>query len=177
LARGRDDVTFAGMSRKPPPPGTPARKALAAVEAGPPAEPIGKQLRITAKVRRAIDLMATGKCKQITDAAAEVGMARESLGRALAKPHVIEHMRQRALRTIQMGAARAAEVKSDLLDSDDFPVPIPDSEAAAEIVIQRLIDAGFEIRPADLERGSTAQAMRPSAPEEIPCRLAQLLRR
>jgi|HubBroStandDraft_6_1064221.scaffolds.fasta_scaffold229044_1 hypothetical protein len=34
----------------------------------------------------------------------------------------------------------------DLFDSDDFPVPIADPEAAAEIVIQRLIDAGFEIK-------------------------------
>jgi hypothetical protein len=34
----------------------------------------------------------------------------------------------------------------DLFDSDDFPVPIPDPEAAAEIVIQRLMDAGFEIK-------------------------------
>jgi hypothetical protein len=34
----------------------------------------------------------------------------------------------------------------DLFDSDDFPVPIPDPEAAAEIVIQRLIDSGFEIK-------------------------------
>jgi hypothetical protein len=37
----------------------------------------------------------------------------------------------------------------DLLDSDDFPVPIPDPKAAAEIVVQRLIDAGFEVRPAE----------------------------
>ena len=37
---------------------TPAPRALAAVKPGPPAEPIDKQLRITAKVRRAIDLMA-----------------------------------------------------------------------------------------------------------------------
>jgi hypothetical protein len=37
-------------------------------------------------------------------------------------------------------------VLADLFDSDDFPVPIPDSEAAAEIVLQRLIDAGFEIK-------------------------------
>jgi hypothetical protein len=40
-------------------------------------------------------------------------------------------------------------VLADLFDSDDFPVPIPDREAAAEIVIQRLIDAGFEIKPAE----------------------------
>jgi hypothetical protein len=98
---------------------TPAPRALAAVKAGPPAEQIDKQLRITAKVRRAIDLMATGECKLITEAAAKVGLARESLGRALAKPHVIEHMRQRAVRTIQMAAARAAEVKAELLDCGD----------------------------------------------------------
>jgi hypothetical protein len=98
---------------------TPAPRALAAVKAGPPTKPIDKALRITAKVRRAIDLMATGKCKLITEAAAEVGLARESLSRALAKPHVIEHMRQRALRTIQMAAGRAAEVKAELLDCGD----------------------------------------------------------
>jgi hypothetical protein len=98
---------------------TPAPRALAAVKAGPPTEPIDKQLRITAKVRRAIDLLARGECKQITEAAANVGLARESLGRALAKPHVIEHMRQRAVRTIQMAAARAAEVKAELLDCGD----------------------------------------------------------
>jgi hypothetical protein len=46
-------------------------------------------------------------------------MARESLGRALNKPHVVEHIRQRALRTIQMGAARASEVKVELLDCGD----------------------------------------------------------
>jgi hypothetical protein len=51
---------------------TPAKRALAAVKAGPPAEPIDKQLRITAKVRRAIDLMATGDCKKICDAAEKV---------------------------------------------------------------------------------------------------------
>ena len=68
---------------------TPAPRALAAVKAGPPAKPIDKQLRITAKVRRAIDLMATGECKLIKDAAEKVGLARESLGRALAKPHVV----------------------------------------------------------------------------------------
>ena len=41
-------------------------------------------------------------------------------------------------------------VLADLFDSDDFPVPIPDPEAAAEIVVQRLIDAGFEIKAPEL---------------------------
>jgi hypothetical protein len=38
-------------------------------------------------------------------------------------------------------------VLADLFDTD-FPVLIPDPEAAAEIVIQRLSDAGFEIKAA-----------------------------
>jgi hypothetical protein len=37
-------------------------------------------------------------------------------------------------------------VLTDLFDSDDFPVPIPDPDAAAEIVIQRLTAAGFDIK-------------------------------
>jgi hypothetical protein len=36
-----------------------------------------------------------------------------------------------------------------LFDSDDFPVAIPSPDEAAEIVVQRLIDSGFEIKPAD----------------------------
>ena len=35
---------------------------------------------------------------------------------------------------------------ADLFDSDDFPVTIPNPEEAAGIVIQRLIDAGFEVK-------------------------------
>ena len=92
----------------------PAPRALAAVKAGPPTEPIDKALRITAKVRRAIELLATGKCKTQTEAAEQVGLARESPNRAFAKPHILEFMRQRAIRTIAMAASRAAEVKAEL---------------------------------------------------------------
>jgi hypothetical protein len=68
------------------------------------------------------------------------------------------------------------DVLADLFGSDDFPATVLDTEHAADLVIDRLRDAGFEIVPAD--RGSTARAMRPSAaPEETPCRLTQLLRR
>jgi hypothetical protein len=35
----------------------------------------------------------------------------------------------------------------DLFGSGDFPAEILDPAQAAEIVIQRLIDAGFEIKP------------------------------
>ncbi len=62
----------------------PAKRALAVLDT-PPAEPteqVNKALRISAKVRCAIDLMVAGNCKKITEAAAKVGLARESLGRA-----------------------------------------------------------------------------------------------
>jgi hypothetical protein len=36
-----------------------------------------------------------------------------------------------------------------LFDSEDFPVVIPNPEEAANIVVQRLIDSGFEIREAE----------------------------
>jgi hypothetical protein len=101
---------------------TPARTALAAVKAGPPVEPIDKALRISAKVRRAIELLATGKCKTQLEAAEAIGITRETLCRSLAKPHIIEHLRQRAVRTIAMAAGRAAEVKVELLDGPDSMV-------------------------------------------------------
>jgi len=40
-------------------------------------------------------------------------------------------------------------VLTDLFDSDDFPAAISNPQEAAEIVIQRLIDAGFEIKASD----------------------------
>jgi hypothetical protein len=103
------------------PPGTPApaKRALAVLDEPPPTEPINKALRITEKVRRAIGLMVSGECKQINQAAERVGLARESLGRALDKPHVAEFLRQKVIRHLATQAARAGAVKGELLDSDN----------------------------------------------------------
>jgi hypothetical protein len=97
---------------------TPAKRALAVLDTPAPAEPI-PALRITKKVRAAIELMVSGDCKQIKDSAAKVGLARESLSRALSKPHVAEHLRMKVLRSLAMAAARAGAVKINLLDSDN----------------------------------------------------------
>jgi hypothetical protein len=97
---------------------TPARRALAAL-AKPPAadvDTIATPRRISKKVRTAIGYMVNGDCKQITEAAAKVGLARESLSRALSQPHVAEHLRQRVLRHLAIQAARAGAVKGELLD-------------------------------------------------------------
>jgi hypothetical protein len=40
-------------------------------------------------------------------------------------------------------------VLADLFGSADFPAEILDPERAGEIVVQRLLDAGFEIKPAE----------------------------
>jgi hypothetical protein len=95
----------------------PAKRALAALDQ-PASTDIGPPKRISKKVRAAIDAMVNGECRKITDAAAKVGLARESLSRALSTPHVAEHLRQKVLRHLAIAAARAGSTKVDLLDSD-----------------------------------------------------------
>jgi hypothetical protein len=97
---------------------TPAPRALAALDNPPPDVPAGPQKRISARVRRAIDAMVSGDCKKISEAAEKVGLARESLSRALSTPHVAQHLREKVLRHLAILAARAGAVKGELLDSD-----------------------------------------------------------
>src|SRR5882757_8801036 len=73
-------------------------------------------------VRRALaalDKMVSGECKKISEAAEAVGLARESLSRALSEPHVAELMRTKVLRSLAMASARAGATKVELLDSDN----------------------------------------------------------
>jgi hypothetical protein len=97
-------------------PPMPAKRALAALDQPAPAD-IGPPKRISKKVRAAIDAMVSGECKKICDAAAKVGLARESLSRALSTPHVAEHLRQKVLRHLAIAGARAGATKVELLDS------------------------------------------------------------
>jgi hypothetical protein len=96
----------------------PAKRALAALDQPAPAVPPGPPRRISKKVRAAIDAMVSGECKKIIEAAEKVGLARESLSRALSTPHVAEHLRQKVLRHLAIAAARAGATKTELLDSD-----------------------------------------------------------
>jgi hypothetical protein len=97
---------------------TPANRALAVLDTPAPTEPIAPR-RISKRVRTAIDAMVSGKFKKISEAAEHVGLARESLSRALSTPHVAEHLRQKVLRHLAIQAARAGAVKGELLDSDN----------------------------------------------------------
>ena len=108
----RPAVNYATMEKPP------AKRALEAIDQPTPAAPISiAPRRISAKVRRAIDLMVNGDCKKICDAAAKVGLARESLSRALSTPHVAEYLRQQTMRRLAIAAARAGSTKVELLDS------------------------------------------------------------
>jgi hypothetical protein len=101
------------MENKPPAP-----RALAALNLPAPVLP-DKPLPVTPKVRRAILLFVNGDCKQITEAAERVGLARESLSKALDRPHVVAYLQQRTRKRLEILAARAGAVKGELLDSDN----------------------------------------------------------
>ena len=116
--RRRDRAPTVATMENSIPPGTPAKRALAVLDQPAPTVPPDAPKRISKKVRAAIDLMVTGDCKKIVDAAAKVGLARESLSRALSSPHVAAHLRQKVSRYLAIAAGRAGAVKVDLLDSD-----------------------------------------------------------
>jgi hypothetical protein len=96
---------------------TPAKRALAAVDTPPSAPPVASPKLISKKVIATIDALVAGDCKTISDAADKAGLARESLSRALSKPHIAEHLRSKVLKQLALQAARAGAVKSELLDS------------------------------------------------------------
>jgi hypothetical protein len=102
-------------------PPKPAKRALAALDL--PAPAAGADViapkRISPKVRAAIDALVSGDCKKVCAAAAKVGLARESLSRALSMPHVAEHLRQKVLRHLAIHAARAGATKVELLDTSN----------------------------------------------------------
>jgi hypothetical protein len=97
----------------------PARRALAVLDSPPPTESPEPAKRVSKRVKDAIEALVTGQAKTITAAAEKVGMARESLGRALDRPHVAELMRTRTIRRLAQASARAGAVKEELLDSEN----------------------------------------------------------
>jgi hypothetical protein len=100
-------------------PPMPAKCALAALDQPVPAD-VGPPKRISKKVRAAIDALVSGDCKKICDAAAKVGLARESLSRVLSTPHVAEYRRRDILpNTSQAQVARF--LKTSLLEPSRAP--------------------------------------------------------
>jgi hypothetical protein len=141
-------------------PPMPAKRALAALDQPAPPADIGAPKRISLKVRAGIDAMVSGECKNITEAGAKVGLARESLSRALSTPHVAEHLRQKVLRHLAIHAARAGATKTELLDSaseivrdraSSFVLGLAGIQPAAEPIVNLNIEvkAGYVIDLSD----------------------------
>jgi hypothetical protein len=71
---------------------------------------------ISKKIQQACDLLAAGKNQ--TEAAEQVGVARETLSRALKKQWVIDFLHKCAGRTIAVAVGKAAATKVALLESE-----------------------------------------------------------
>jgi hypothetical protein len=54
---------------------SPAKRALAVLDDAPPPATAERPRRISKKITTAIDLMVSGECKKITEAAEKVGLA------------------------------------------------------------------------------------------------------
>jgi hypothetical protein len=97
----------------------PARRAMAILDTPEPDSVPAPKRRVSRKLIAAIDAMVMGECKDVTQAAAKVGMARESVSRALRKPHVSQLLRSKTRQRLDTAAARAGAVKVELLDSSN----------------------------------------------------------
>jgi hypothetical protein len=97
---------------------TPAKRT---VDTAPTAAPVAIPRRISKKVASAIDLMVSGECKKIIEAAEKVGLARESLSRVLNKPHIAEHMRTKVVRHLAIGATKIELLGNNMRISKSLP--------------------------------------------------------
>ncbi|MGY4358633.1 transposase-like protein [Bradyrhizobium sp. i1.3.1] len=85
----------------------------------PSAEKPERRRPISKKVTRAIELMLRGKAKNITEAAAQIGMPRETLSRNLHRDDIEDQIRKHCRKALILAAPRAAAVKTDLMESDN----------------------------------------------------------
>jgi hypothetical protein len=98
---------------------------------GPRARDKVPKVRISPLVREACELLGSGQCKTITEAAKVLNCSREHLSISLSKPHVITYRKQRAEAKISGALERSVEVKLALLDAASEKVR---SEVASEIM-------------------------------------------
>jgi hypothetical protein len=129
-----------------------ARVTDEALNAPPPAKP----KPVSKRLRHAIDLLQRGECKDIKAAAERIGMARESLSRALRLPHVQVFIARSARETIALGALRASGRTIELMDAGSEHVSLDASKhvlaiagikptADAQVSVNIDIKAGYVI--------------------------------
>lgn len=88
---------------------------------------------VSKRLRHALDLLQRGECSDIKAAAERIGMARESLSRALRLPHVQVFIARRARETIAFGALRASGRMIELMDAGSEHVSLDASKHIAAI--------------------------------------------
>jgi hypothetical protein len=91
----------------------------------------GKQRRVPAKVKYAVDLLFSGECKTQKAAAERAGLTREYLNRALAQDHVNDYFTHKAKLEMRAALPIAIAVKAGLLHAVSEKVQ---SEVASEIM-------------------------------------------
>jgi hypothetical protein len=121
-----------------------------------------KPRRLSKKLSAAIDALFDGTGKNITEAAAVAGIARETLSRAMKLPHVREEIRERTERQLTgKTLARAAGKLHQLLDAQSENVQFRATELALELngfgakngpVVNNSVSIGWVI---DLRRDHT----------------------
>ena len=134
----------------------PARRAMAVLDTPEPdSAPVPKR-RVSRKIIDAMNAMVAGDCKNITEAADKVGMERESLSRALARPHVAELLRSKVRKRLDVAAPAPAPSRWNCFDSDnamvrdrasDFVLGLAGIAPAKEpaVALNLSIKAGFVI--------------------------------
>lgn len=95
----------------------------------PPAEP--KKRRISKKLRKALDLLASVEGIEKQAAAHEAGITPEHLSRSLNKDHVQAYLTRKAKRHLTLAVLRASNVKVDLLAAESERVR---SDVASEVL-------------------------------------------
>lgn len=80
--------------------------------------PLGpKRVRISPKLRQALDLLASGECKTQRAAAARANLSEEHISRMLATPQIQSFIAEKIRRNLERGALRASSRLPELVDA------------------------------------------------------------
>lgn len=89
--------------------------------------------RVSARLQRALLLLASGEAASIKDAAAAVGMTREAISKALKKVSVQTFMREQIMASLNISAMKAAKRMDELLHSPNEMVGFQASRFALAV--------------------------------------------
>jgi hypothetical protein len=83
-----------------------------------------KPLKLSRKMREAIELYSSGECRTWRAAAVRVGLSQEHVSRTIARPEVRAFLRERAARVISGALPRAAARLVELVDDGSAKVSL-----------------------------------------------------